>query len=213
MEAEGKLMQINLEQAHRILELTLAEYSAIRGDYWARVYDAVYAYLTSKDTIARHKNEIGKAMAEAFNNTGDLAYVDGGAELPMDEDTQSWLASRQSAEFGYVDSLFQNLKMLRAEEDTDPIHEAFIHADGYAKTLDNIYANVKVMAAGNKMLTLVGQDGKVSCPECKKYKNKRHRAKWWVAHNLVPGIGSSYSCGGWQCFHVLQDDNGMLFTI
>lgn len=207
----------DLEQSKKILELTLGDYSNIRGDYWARVYDATYDYLTSNDRITVYKNRIKKAMTEAFNNAADVAYQDGGGTLPMDEDTQAWVATRQAAEFAYIDILHQNLKALREDEDfnpeTDAVHEAFLHADGYAKTLDSIYSNVKVMAAKAKMLTLVGEDGVNSCAECQKYKGKRHRASWWIARNLVPGKGSAYTCGGWRCMHVLVDDQGMLFTL
>jgi hypothetical protein len=209
-------VEINLAQARAVLELTLAEYSEIRANYWARVYDAVYAYMASSDTITTHKNAMKKAVTEEYFSAAETAYQDGGGVLPMDTDTQEWFASRQAAELGYVDALFQNLKMERAEEGADAIHSAFQHADAYAKTLDSVYANVKCMAAGNLMLTLVGEDGKppkFPCPECKKYKGKTHRAKWWVAKNLVPGRGSSYSCGGWNCSHVLITRDGRLFTI
>jgi hypothetical protein len=206
-------MQINLEQARAVLELTLAAYSEIRAAYWARVYDAVYAYMASTDAITTHKNAMKKAVTEEYFSAAETAYQDGGGTLPMDADTQEWFASRQAAELGYVDALFQNLKMERAEEGADAIHSAFQHADAYAKTLDSIYANVKCMAAGNQMLTLVGEDGVQQCDECKRYKGKTHRAKWWVAKNLVPGVGSAYGCKGFRCLHTLITQDGRLFTI
>lgn len=208
----------DLGQAINILELSMANYSDVRATYWAEVYDAVYEYLTTEGSrITAYKNRIKKAMANAFNLTGEIAYEDGGNKLPMDPDTQSWLASKQAAEFAYIDVLFESLRALRKDEEfnplTDAISEAFTRADGYAKTLDGVYSNIKVMSSGSKMLTLVGKDGLQSCPECQKYKGQRHRASWWVGHNLVPGKGSAYSCGGWNCFHVLVDDNGMLYTL
>lgn len=209
-------MQIDLAQARKVLELTLSEYSEIRADYWARVYDAIYEYMSGTDAVTKPKSTMKRAVIEAFSAAADTAYQDGGASLPLDEDTLAWYNSRQNAELGYVDALFQNLKMERAEGDADAIRAAFQHADAYAKTLDTIYANVKCMAAGNEMLTLVGEDGKSKgfpCRECRMYKGKRHRAKWWVAKNLVPGKGSAYSCGSWECQHVLATDDGRLFTI
>jgi len=205
-------MNINLAQARAVLELTLAAYSEIRGEYWARVYDAVYNYLMSDSPITVYKNEVKRAMAAAFNQTGDVAYEDGGGRLPKDDDTQAWLAAEQASEFGYIDVMFQNLKMLRGENDTEPIHEAFARADGYAKTLDRVYANVKAMAAKTKMLTFVGSDGQESCADCRRYKNKRYSARWWVAHDAVPP-SRSFECKGYRCQHVLVDDNGMLFSI
>jgi len=205
-------MQINLEQARAILELTLAEYSEIRADYWARIYDAVYEYMSGSESITVQRNVVRRAVSDAFVYAAETAYQDGGAELPMDDETLAWLSARQSAELGYVDALFQNLKMERAEEGADPLASAFRHADAYAKTLDTIYANVKCMAAENQMLTFAGEDGQESCNDCKRYKNKRHRAKWWVAKNAVPP-SRDFECHGYRCQHVLVTDDGRLFTI
>ncbi len=209
-------MQINLEQARAVLELTMAQYSAVRSDYWAEIYDAVYEYLSGSGPITTYKNKAKKAVVDAYLKAAETAWIDGGGSLPWDSETQAWFVARQSAELGYVDSLFANLKMERSDGDIDAITAAFRHADAYTKTLDSMYSNVKCMAAGSMMLTLVGADGtppKFPCPECKRYKGQRHRARWWVARNLVPGKGSAYSCGGWECKHVLVTDDLRLFTM
>jgi hypothetical protein len=86
-------------------------------------------------------------------------------------------------------------------------------AEGYANRLDGLYAEAKTRAAGNKMLTFDGSDGKESCPECKKMKGKRHRAKWWVENGLIPGPGNTnYTCNGFNCEHRLYDDEGNEWT-
>jgi hypothetical protein len=209
-------VEINLAQARAILELTLDEYSQIRADYWQRVYDAVHDYMSGNDAITTHKAAMKRAVIEAFGSTADTAYQDGGGTLPMDEDTLAWYVSRQNAELGYVDALFQTLKMERTEAqkdgDIDALSVGVQHADAYAKTLDSIYANVKCMAAGNEMLTFVGEDGDESCSDCRKYKNKTHRAKWWVAKDAVPP-SRNFECHGYRCQHVLTTKDGRLFTI
>lgn len=211
------MAEINLTEARRVLELTLAAYSDIRGRYWAAVYDAIYEYLTGTKPVTGYRNTHKKEMLKAFTDAADTGWADGfpiDKEVPpMEAEQASLLTAEQNAELGYIELMWQRMAALKKEGDFDAIHEAYATADGYAKKLDSIYSKFKLLAAGTKMLTLVGRDGEKSCAECQKYKGKTHRASWWVSHNLVPGIGSAYSCGGWQCFHVLVDDNGNLFTI
>lgn len=199
-------------RARIVLDLTLGEYSAIRSDYWAKLYDAVYEYLTTSKNITALNNTTRNAIGYAYPATGDLAWTDGGGTPPLDADANSFVASRQSAELGYIDSTAERLRLLKKGGEFDAIHEAFKTADGYASTLDALYANVKVMAAGSKMLTFVGDDGIHTCSDCARYKGKRHKASWWVSHNAVPP-NRDFECGGYRCNHILVDDDGNLFTI
>jgi hypothetical protein len=205
-------MLINLEQARHILEFTLDAYSQIRADYWTDVHDTIRDYMSGEESITKYKAAMKSAVIEAFSLAADTAYVDGGGTLPLDGETLEWYVARQNAELSYVDALFQNLKMERAEGNVEPAAAAFQHADGYARTLDSIYANVKCMAAGNMMLTFVGEDGAESCIDCRRYKNKRHRARWWAAKDAVPP-SRKFECHGYRCEHVLVTDDGRLFTI
>lgn len=210
-------MIIDLAQARKVLELTLAEYSKVRATYWAEIYDVVYEYLISGASITSYKSRMKRAMVTAFPKVGDLAWEDGGANLPLDEDTNAMLTSRMNAELGFIDNTFESLKLLRKEASGDElkeaaIHQAFTRADGYANTLDGLYSTIKAMAAGSKMLTFVGEDGDESCSDCSRYKNKRHKASWWVARNAIPP-NRDFECHGYKCQHVLVDDNGALFTI
>ncbi len=206
----------NLIQAKTLLQFTLSEYSAVRSEYWAKIYDVVQGYLTSSDRVTAYESEMKRTMLETITKVGNIAWEDGGGTLPLDPDAAGWLTTRMNAEMGFIDNLFETLKMLRQEEagnisDT-AISKAFATADGYSKTLDAVYSQTKVLAAGSKMLTFVGEDGDESCEDCRKYKSKRHRASWWIAHDAVPP-NRIFECKGYKCQHVLVDDQGRLFTI
>lgn len=187
-------------------------YGAIRDTLWIDVYDSVYDYLNGDMTIASAKNKMTLAISEAYISSADIAYQDGGGTLPLDEDTASFANGELQAQLGYVDSLFTALKGLKKEGDYNANSEAADRADGYSKAMDALYNSVKTMAAGNKMLTFDGDDGKESCTDCKKYKGQRHRASWWISHDAVPP-NRSFECGGYHCDHRLYDDDGEEFTI
>lgn len=207
---------LTLAEARKILELSLSEYSRIRADYWASVYDAIEGYMSGSGSIAVPKNQMKQAMINAFGPTADTAWQDGGAELPLDEDALAIYNATQNSELGNIDALFERLKIARSETDNKKdlaVMEATARADGYAGTLDYLYSQIKLLATGNKMLTFTGISGKESCPECKRYYGQRHRAKWWVAHDAIPGSHSGFSCGGWRCLHILTDDSGQIYSL
>lgn len=204
---------VDIDAARRVLELTLGEYSTIRGNYWAVIYDAVEQYLTGSNSITSYKNTMKRAAVEAITDAANLGYMDGNTdETPMEPSEEQMLTLAINTELAHIDELFARLSELRKAGEFDAINEAYARADGYAKTLDRVYNEFKTRAAGKIMLTFVGTDGKDSCSDCKKYKNKRHKASWWVSHNAVPP-NRDFECGGWRCQHVLVNDKGELFTI
>lgn len=187
-------------------------YPGVRSDYWHSVYNAVYDYLTGNKPVTSFVNSVKRAFTDAYIKAAEIGYVEGGADLPFDDETIAWLTGVQAQEFSYIEGLFSRLK---AEwEGLDPGTEAANRAEGYTGTLDAIFGEAKVRAAGNKMLTLDGDDGKESCPECKKLKGARHRASWWIKNGLVPAPGNTnYTCGNYNCDHRLYDDDGNEYTI
>lgn len=210
------MAEINLAEARRVLELTLGVYSDIRGRYWASVYDAIYEYLTGTKPVTGYRNTHKKEMLKAFTDAADTGWADGfpvDKEVPpMEAEQVNLLTAEQNAESGYIDLLWQRLSALKKEGDFDAISEAYKTADSYSKTLDRIYNEFKTLGAGSIMLTFVGEDGQESCADCRKYKNKRHKASWWVSHNAVPP-NRDFECHGYHCQHVLVNDKGELFTI
>lgn len=188
------------------------DYSSIRDSLWSAIYDSVVGYLSGSGHITGPKSQFTTAMAQAYVETADTGYMDGGGDLPLDEDTAAWARAELQAQFGFVDSLFENLKMLRKENDFDADSEAEARADGYCDSLDALYNGAKLAGAKNKMLTFGGSDGAESCKDCQKYKDQRHRASWWLSRNAVPP-SRDFECKGYNCYHYLFDDEGNEFTI
>lgn len=207
---------MDLTQAHKILELSLAEYSVVRAQFWSRIHDAVNNYLQGDRNIRGFLNDMRIAISEGYDDAASLAWKDGGGTFPMPDDVAQAVRDAIQIEYAYVDELAGRYKLLRKDEDFDPdieAHEAFERADGYSKSLDRLYANIKLRAAGNRILVFTGEDGLESCKDCRKYKNKRHRASWWVSHNAIPP-NRDFECKGFNCAHVLLDEKtGQLYTI
>jgi hypothetical protein len=187
-------------------------YPAIRSTMWAKVYDNVYGYLDSTSNITKFRDAMVFAVSEAYMNTLETAWIDGGSQPPIDDDTVEWAKSELSSQLFYVDSLFSVLKQLRKEGDVDLINTAFQKADGYASALDAFYNYVKTSAYGGRMLTFVGSDGRESCSDCRRLKGQRKRASWWTSHEFVPP-SRHFECRGYNCDHYLVDDAGNVFTI
>lgn len=189
-------------------------YDALRGDYWAHLYDSVEAYLSGDKPITLYRNSDVNLVTDFFQKAAEEGYQDAGAKLPLDEDTQAWLDSAIASESANLDLTFQSLKLMRGQDDTDAVSEAMRRADGYANTLDGIYNQARLYGLGNQMLTFAGDDGKESCDTCQMLKDQRHRASWFIAHNYVPPSGSGLQCAaGGHCQHYLEDDQGTQVTI
>ena len=189
-----------------------AGYSGIRTVMSGEIFGAVFGYLETGGAVASFRERMALAVSRAYIETADVAYQEAGAELPLDADTAAWARGQLDAQLGFVDELFEDLKETRKQGGFDAGAIAKARADGYASGLDQFWSEAKTRGAENKMLTFVGDDGKESCKDCKRMKGQRHRASWWTKHDMVPG-SSSYECGGWNCEHYLEDDQGNRFTI
>lgn len=191
------------------------DYASIRERLKQAVSDAVAGFLDSNQQAGTAARTMSTALSSAYIDAADTAYQDGGASLPLDEDTAAWARAELDAQFGYVDSLFETLKALRKEGDFSALDEAAARAEGYANSLDGFYNDVKLRAAGNKMLTFTQvRDTNDSCDTCVRLRGQRHRASWWVAHDYVPPTGGGLDCsGGGKCGDALVDDDGEEFTI
>jgi hypothetical protein len=158
-------------------------------------------------------------MSDAFLSAYEVAYTDGGAELPLDEDALEWLAARQDAELGHIKELFATLKDMRAQYRAKEITTADVKAeierrrDGYSATLDSVYVTGKMYAQKNKMVTW--QYGETEhCDTCASLNGKRHRAKWFIARDYIPRKpGAAMDCGGYRCQCSLLDDKGKEITL
>lgn len=196
----------------------LTDYSSIRDRFWDAVYNAVEGFLTSNQQPGTASRTMATALSQAYIEGGDVAYQDGGGDLPLDPDTAAWARGEIDAQFGFVDSMFQTLKSLRKEGEFDAGDEAQARAVSWTYALDGFYNAVKMRAAGNKMLTWnLGNTEKhchVGTYNCASLAGQRHRASWFVARGLTPRKpGSNTTCGGYNCDCYYTDDNGNEFTI
>jgi hypothetical protein len=194
------------------------DYDAIRTAYGDDIYQAMKDYLDGDRAITSFRNRFRRAVLDYFDAAFFTGYMDaGGAVNEISDDDKAWLIARQEQEIGYVDSLFQSLKTLRAdaeESKIDPFAMAIERSITYSKTLDGVYAEGKLRGGKNVMLTLDGDDGQESCPTCQRLKGARHSAKWWTDRGLIPGQpgNPNYECRGYNCRHYLVDDQGNLYT-
>lgn len=181
-------------------------YPTTRRQYVSSVGLAVSGYLESGSS--RHKNAMKRAVVEAFPNAFYRGYDEVGGEDTEDED-EAWLTEKMSAELENVDALFVSLKVIRAAGDFDADEIADERAEGYAATLDGVYAEGKLRGDRNRMYTFVGDDGEESCSDCTRLKGKRMKAKKIIADGLLPAPGNdNFECKGYKCQHYWEDDDG-----
>jgi hypothetical protein len=138
----------------------------------------------------------------------------------MDDDVLSWLDARINTEWGFIGQLFEQARDLRKDPELDPFAWISEKADGYTATLASIYNQGALYSKKDRMLTFAGHDGRADsiCQSiggtCVQLKGQRHKASWWIAHDLVPYRGNpNYDCGAWECRHGLFDDDGNRFTL
>ena len=190
------------------------EYNPVRQELWADVYDNVWGFLSGNGHAGTYSRPMATAVAKAYISAADIAYVDGGGSLPLDEDTLSYARSEMNSQLAYVDSLFETLKQLRKEGDFDAISISFQKSNLWASALDGFYNSIKMMGANNKMLTWVLGNTEKHCNDCKWLNGQRHRAKWYSSRGYTPRKpGSNTDCGGYHCDCSLVDDDGQEFTI
>jgi len=190
------------------------DYMPVRNELWSTIYENVYDYLTSDNTVRTYQNAVKQSIVESYSSTGDIAYQDGGGDLPVDEDTSSAITSEMNAQINYVDGLFQTLKQLKKDGEYDANSEATDTADRWSSALDGFYNTIKLSGAGNKMLTWNLGDTENHCGDCSSLDGQRHRASWFLGKGYTPRKpGSNTECGGYHCDCSLTDDDGEEFTI
>lgn len=204
-----------------LAELALGDYAAIRNAYKMEIAGWIMDYLlTDKARITKYRNQFKIAITNNFPDAFYQGFMDGGgggrSDVPRDAD--EWLTAKINGEYGFVDWLFLQLKEFKRDPETaisDYQAEADRRAEGYAKTLDGVYAEGKVWGGKDVMLTFGGNDGFESCEDCQRLKGQRHKASWWIQRGLVPGQqgNRNFACGGWNCQHILFDDLGNVWTV
>lgn len=187
--------------------------SSISSQYNDSIIQALIDYFESEGSVTVPKGAYKRAMVEAFGAAVDLGWTDGGNAPPIEEDVLSWFNARVNEESGYIDMVFEQAKALRKETDFDYFTWATERARGYTNSIKEVYNYARMSASKDIMVTFDGDDGAESCPDCQKYKGKRHRISWFVARDAVPPFGSGLECHrGGRCQHGLMNDAGEWVT-
>lgn len=210
-----------LLEAAAVAELGVAEYHPIRQDYYWAIWTAMTDYLSNpKARAVAYKNDFKIAVVESFVLAYKQGWVDAGEGLTYPEDAtpedKQWIAAKIDAEFGFIESLFAQLKELRGEGPEAWQGEPERRAENYCKTLDGVYNEGKLRGGRDAMLQFDGEDGQESCPTCQKWKGKKHRASFWVKRGLIPGQpgNPNFECRGFNCRHYLiHVRTGKLWTL
>ena len=193
---------------------------SIAREYQDAILDALVTYFESGGSITAPKAAFNRAMVDAFGAAFDMGWADGGAEGVPEGDALEWFNARVSEEFAFIEELFIQAKDLRKEEDFDFVTWTAEKSESYAATVKDIYNRGALYGGENIMLTFEGEDGDANhiCQSiggtCVRLKGQRHKASWWISHDLIPYRGNkNFDCGGWNCQHYLVDDKGNRFTI
>jgi len=216
LEADGQLVQNALRlRAIRVGAIKAAgDLTGIKAAYHDEVTRILIDYFESKGPITVQRNEFWRAAANALGASFNLGWVDGGGgDIISDDDALDWYNARLEAEFGYINTLFQEARELRGEDDFDYFQWITSKADGYTRTTREFYNAGLLRASKDIMVTFMGNDGAESCDECQMLKDQRHRVSWFVRRNFVPPHGTGLSCHrGRYCQHYLQSDKGERIT-
>lgn len=187
--------------------------SDINAAYHDQITEILTGYFESGGAVTSAKNQIKRAMVESFGGAFDGGWVDGGQDLPADEEALAWFNERVNAEMGFIDMLLENAKELRKEEEPDYFTWITSRADAFTNSVSSVYNTAVMFAKKNQMLTWQYGDAD-HCATCESLNGQRHRASWYIAHDYIPGRpGAAMDCGGYRCKCSLVDPEGNQITI
>jgi len=181
------------------------------------VYDALNGRMSEVDFRRAHKALIRSIAPDAFM----AGLRDGGAtdeDAPsFVEDNRDMLATFITGQTSHVDGFAAAVADVRDEKDKRAA--AFERAsilkriDLWVEAMRGIAEQAAVIAKGDPVLTLLGDDGLENCATCARYKGKRHRRSWWAKRGLLDRNGNeNFECGRWDggCAHSYYYDSGEL---
>jgi hypothetical protein len=191
-----------------------AGYDGIRTVMRGEIFGAVFGYLSGSGYVTTFKAQMTTAISKAYIEAADVAYVDAGAELPLDPDTAAWARGQLDAQLGFVDDLFEGLRELRKQGGFDAGEVAQARAEGWGNGLDGFFNEAKLRGSNNKMVTWHLGATEKHCKTCASLDGKRHKISWFVDRNYIPRKpGADLECGGYRCDCTLTDDSGNELTI
>ncbi len=189
-------------------------YDGIRTVMSGSIFGAVFGYLSGEGNITQYRERMATAVSKAYLEAADVAYEEGGGELPLDEDTASWARGQLEAQFAFIDQLFDDLRELRKAGEFDAGEVATSRAEGYASALDGFFNEAKLRGAKNIVVTWNLGGTEKHCPTCKELDGQNHKISWFVDKNYIPRkYGAAMDCGGYNCDCSLTDRLGNEYTI
>lgn len=197
----------------RLLAGVKADITDINMTYHDAITSALINYMEG-GPIAPSRNQFKQAMIQAFGDAFDAGWIEGGGELPIDDDAIAWVEERLNQEASYIDGLFAEAKELRKDKEFDFFSWISAKADSYTNTLRELHNVAKMMGSKRTMLTWRLGNTEVHCSTCASLNGKRHRASWFISHDYIPGKpGCSLECQGYNCDCRLETDEGEIVTI
>lgn len=189
----------------------------IKKEYQSALEDIMLDYLTepSARPITAFRNVYRRAVNDALTQSFYSGWGDSPAGVEIPDSAVDWLVGRIEAEVGYADSVWSDLKGMRADMAPDEVADWIAsRAENYTSSLDGIYDESKVRGALEQPLTFGGEDGEETCATCQGLKGETHPASWWVESGLIPGQSGNenFECKGYRCQHVLLDAEGNVYT-
>jgi hypothetical protein len=177
------------------------------------VFGSVFGYL-SGGSLADADSRMATAVSRAYIETVELAYLEGGGELPLDDDTAAWARAQVDIQLAYVDDLFVRLKDLRKAGDFDAGEVAQARAEAWASGLDGFYNEAVLRGSKNIVVTWHLGSTEKHCKTCANLDGKSHKINWFIEHDYIPRKnGAAMDCGGYNCDCSLVDKKGSEYTI
>jgi hypothetical protein len=196
-----------------IAAIKAAGYDGIRTVLNGAVFGSVFGYL-SGGSLADTRERMATAVSRAYIETSELAYQEGGGELPLDDETAAWARAQLDAQLTYVDELFDSLRDLRRDGDFDAGEVATARAAGYASGLDGFYNEAVLRGSKNVVVTWQLGATEKHCKDCAKLDGQSHKINWFVERDYIPRKnGAAMECGGYNCDCRLVDKKGNEYTI
>ena len=73
-------------QALRVVHYAIGDMTSINAEYHDAITDALLSFFKRTRNVVGAANAMKRACSTAFNDAGDTGWIDGGADLPRDEE-------------------------------------------------------------------------------------------------------------------------------